>query len=323
MRLSAPAAHSVSVNYAYEASSGTVANGTLTFAPGETLAWATGVNAQTYDALRFRLSNPSGAPLVNPTNVYFFRSDASLSPAPPPITALASNSSGWKYSDEGIDLGTAWRSPGYNDTGWSNGIAELGFGDGDENLSGRMRRTVNSVFTPTFYFRKTIVLSNVTSIANLSMFLLWDDGGVVYINGNEVFRTQTMPQPPTVITYATLATNLSIPNAPNDDQVDRAVLPATGLVNGTNTIAVEIHQHDTGSSDVSFDLELIANMLPPAVPQTLRFGKWDGQFTFGWTDGSYVLDQAPTVTGTWQQVTAPSPVFITPTNQQQYFRLRR
>ena len=38
----------------------------------------------------------------------------------------------WEYLDNGSDQGTAWRNPGFDDSGWASGLAELGYGDGDE-----------------------------------------------------------------------------------------------------------------------------------------------------------------------------------------------
>jgi hypothetical protein len=35
-------------------------------------------------------------------------------------------------------------------------------------------------------------------------------------------------------------------------------VPASRFANGTNTLAVEIHQNYRASSDISFDLELIS-----------------------------------------------------------------
>ena len=47
----------------------------------------------------------------------------------------------------------------------ANGVAELGFGDNDENPAGRMRRYYTGTTTqiPTYYFRRTFVLSNTAS----------------------------------------------------------------------------------------------------------------------------------------------------------------
>src|SRR5262249_52698440 len=41
-----------------------------------------------------------------------------------PIFALSNTV--WRYQVQGEDLGTAWRQPGYDDSGWSNGIALFG-----------------------------------------------------------------------------------------------------------------------------------------------------------------------------------------------------
>src|SRR3954468_20250191 len=38
----------------------------------------------------------------------------------------------WKYLDNGSNQGTAWKNISFNDTTWSSGLAELGYGDGDE-----------------------------------------------------------------------------------------------------------------------------------------------------------------------------------------------
>ena len=35
----------------------------------------------------------------------------------------------WAYSDTGQDLGTNWAQPGFDDSGWSNGPARLGYGE--------------------------------------------------------------------------------------------------------------------------------------------------------------------------------------------------
>ena len=41
--------------------------------------------------------------------------------------------SDWKYLDDGSNQGTAWQSSSFNDTSWSSGPAQLGYGEGDEN----------------------------------------------------------------------------------------------------------------------------------------------------------------------------------------------
>ena len=45
---------------------------------------------------------------------------------------LVATGSVWRYYDKGQNLGTNWISFAFNDAGWSNGPAQLGYGDGDE-----------------------------------------------------------------------------------------------------------------------------------------------------------------------------------------------
>src|SRR5580765_637422 len=45
---------------------------------------------------------------------------------------LISTGAVWKYLDNGSNQGTAWRGIDFDDSAWTNGPAQLGFGDGDE-----------------------------------------------------------------------------------------------------------------------------------------------------------------------------------------------
>ena len=88
-----------------------------------------------------------------------------------------------------------------------------------------------------------------------------DDGAVVYLNGTEVFRSN-MPTNG-AITFTTLAST----NVGGGDETTNSystLLSPGLLLNGTNLLAVEIHQSSGGSSDISFDLELLGMRPPPA-----------------------------------------------------------
>ncbi len=49
-----------------------------------------------------------------------------------PLASLVPFGATWKYFDTGVDLGIDWAQPGFDDSAWSSGPAELGYGDGDE-----------------------------------------------------------------------------------------------------------------------------------------------------------------------------------------------
>jgi hypothetical protein len=175
--------------------------------------------------------------------------------------SLVPTGSVWKYFDKGVDQGTAWKEFAFDDSGWSNGVAELGYGDSTDTPSKPEATVVgygpdaNNKYITT-YFRRPFVVTNAAAITNLIINLMRDDGAVVYINGAEI-RRDNLPLPPTVIEYSTLGTVVS----GTDEHAFFSSTNTAFLNNGTNIIAVEVHQNAVTSSDLSFELELIANSL--------------------------------------------------------------
>ncbi len=78
---------------------------------------------------------------------------------PPPPTPVGSTpiafGAAWKYDDRNVDNGSGWMAPGFDDSAWPSGAAQLGYGDGDEATA--LRRT--SPNQPSLYFRKKFDLS--------------------------------------------------------------------------------------------------------------------------------------------------------------------
>ncbi|WP_254508483.1 lamin tail domain-containing protein [Anatilimnocola floriformis] len=175
-------------------------------------------------------------------------------------TLVATNSQ-WKYSDKGTDLGTGWRAESFNDTAWSAGNAELGYGDGDEATVVSYGPDVNARYITT-YFRKSFTVASVSNLTGLKLRLKRDDGAVVYINGVEATRSN---MPSGAILNSTLASsNVGGTDEQTFYEVD--LNPAL-LHAGTNVIAVEVHQSVANSSDVSFDASLIARVQTnPGLP---------------------------------------------------------
>jgi hypothetical protein len=172
-------------------------------------------------------------------------------------TILVPTGATWRYLDNGTDQGTAWREPAFNDAAWSAGPAELGYGDGDE-------ATVIS-FGPdpankyiTTYFRRSFDVAEALIFSSLTLRVLRDDGAVVYLNGTEVFRTN---MPAGTITSTTLASS-AVGGADETTFQETSVDPGL-LANGTNVLAVEIHQVNGTSSDISFNLEFIGHTRGP------------------------------------------------------------
>ncbi|WP_104734021.1 GEVED domain-containing protein [Hanstruepera ponticola] len=154
----------------------------------------------------------------------------------------------WKYYDlqnepANDGEGDSWIESDYNDASWASGNAELGYGDGDEATA------INNT-TETAYFRKTINIPDASLYNDLLLEAIRDDGMIVYINGVEVWRDNMDPG---AINYNTFA-NSVVGGTAETTWISQAI--ASNLVNGNNVIAVEIHQENAGSSDISFNFRI-------------------------------------------------------------------
>lgn len=158
----------------------------------------------------------------------------------------------WSYHDQGIDLGNAWRAADFDDSSWSSGPGQLGYGDGDEATVVGFGGNAGNRY-PTTYFRTRFSLSNVANITGLTLDLIADDGAAVYLNGTEVLRHNLADG----ATYSTLADSLKGQDTENlvvPFQLPPSALSA--LVDGENVLAIEIHQGGVDSPDVSMDAQL-------------------------------------------------------------------
>ncbi|MCX8155485.1 MAG: Ig-like domain-containing protein, partial [Verrucomicrobiae bacterium] len=156
----------------------------------------------------------------------------------------------WKYHNLGQDLGMDWKEPAYNDATWAAGPAELGFGDGDEVTL--IDGGPSNARYPTIYFRQAFVATNVAMITNLICYLKRDDGAVVWLNGRRLYLDNIEGNP---VLYNTLATVAAPDDGANWNVTN---IPPTALVEGTNILAVEMHQSSLTSSDLSFNFEMVA-----------------------------------------------------------------
>jgi len=166
----------------------------------------------------------------------------------------------WKYLDDGSDQGTAWKEIDFDDTAWHIGLAQFGFGDGDEET------VVNSGYI-CYYFRKVVEVEDINELGEVFFDIVHDDGMVLYINGVEVVRSPLMPQTGD-ITYLT-GTSTYIPTA-DENNFWTYPIDTSLFVEGENTIAISVHNQNTSSSDISFDCR---------VTESITY-KLDGPYVF-------------------------------------------
>lgn len=163
----------------------------------------------------------------------------------------------WKYYDGASAPGATWNELGFTDSSWAQGPAQLGYGDGSINTTISYGTDANNKRI-TAYFRHSFTVADASQINQLDLELMRDDGGVVYLNGVEIYRSN---MPSGTISDSTLALDAT----GTESTLHLSTLtPGATLVNGTNVVAVEIHQQSVTSSDLRMDLRLSpsANLIP-------------------------------------------------------------
>ncbi|HZJ13822.1 MAG TPA: Ig-like domain-containing protein [Chthoniobacteraceae bacterium] len=182
-------------------------------------------------------------------------------------TVVVPLGSTWQYLDNGTNQGVAWKDLAFvPDASWKLGAAELGYGDGGESTQveddpepGYTQPANNPRFITT-YFRQTFNVTDRATIDSLRLRYVRDDGLAIYVNGHRVWLDNLDADVP----YNQPARG-SISGADESAILQSDIIPATMLVEGVNVIAAEIHQSDTGSSDISFNLELSLHRATTAV----------------------------------------------------------
>jgi hypothetical protein len=212
----------------------------------------------------FRLTANDGAFQVSDDVTFTLQ----RSVAATPLTLIAKGSA-WKFLDNGSNQGTNWTTAIFNDSLWNSGPAPLGYGD----ANGQWPATTNS-YGPdannkyvTTYFRRAFNVSNAASISNVVVSVQRDDGVVLYLNGTGIF-TNNMPVGP--ISYLTYAS--TVIGGVDETTFYSQNVPSALLMNGTNVLAAEIHQANSNSSDIIFDLQLTGDSFPPNQPPAVSPG---------------------------------------------------
>jgi len=182
---------------------------------------------------------------------------------------LVRSGASWRYLDDGSNPGPGWFQAAFDDTGWREGPSPLGYGDGDEATTVRFvdadPAQAGVQRNATTWFRHAFEVASPGAWDRLRLSVTYDDAAAVYLNGTEILRTPNLPADARFNTYAT-------GTVPDNSVMTLTNLPPSLLRAGRNVVAVEIHQSDGASSDISFDLELLGvSDTPPVVHATEPF----------------------------------------------------
>ncbi|MCW1925668.1 choice-of-anchor J domain-containing protein [Luteolibacter arcticus] len=169
----------------------------------------------------------------------------------------------WNFRVDGVDPGATWKNLGFAiDASWNKSTAGTAIGAsptpiGYGEAAGVLATDVVQPPTPraaASYFRKEFDIANPADVLLLDLYMRYDDGAVIYVNGTEVARANMNRG--TAVTNTTFGTV----NDPAERDWKRISIPkeSLNLQPSGNVIAVSVHQENNSSSDLRMDLELFA-----------------------------------------------------------------
>ncbi len=172
----------------------------------------------------------------------------------------------WKYLDDGVDLGQYWAEK-VDPSAWKVGAAPLGFGDDVSETDPTLALATQVSFGEdendkhmTTYAVTEATFPALSDYAGIEFYIHVDDGAVIYLNGKEIFRRGI--EDGVEVTYTT--------GAKFKLKEETFILPIADLPSlkeGLNVIAAEVHQDDGGSSDLWFELGMVAVKEMPQISE--------------------------------------------------------
>ncbi len=203
-------------------------------------------------------------------------------------TQAIARRSAWRYWDRGGHLGTAWAAPSFDVSSWASGAGPLGYGESYlQTTVGYGPSATNKHITT--YFRAQFTVTDPAQVTRLLGEVMYDDGIVVFLNGTRI-GSDFMPSGPSNGSTRALGHETGNAYLAYDWTAQRPLLVA-----GVNTIGVEVHQVDPGSSDLVFDLGLTieTSATPPPPGQDIArrstWTYWDrgGDLGAGWRSRTF------------------------------------
>lgn len=149
----------------------------------------------------------------------------------------------FKYIIPSSEPSVSWTSLSFDDSAWEDGASGFGFGDDDDE-------TVLAEGTKSVFVRKTFTVEGYNDINALILNIDYDDGFVAYLNGIEVARANLEGNPPPfdIGTPTDHEGNTSNGGSPDQFLIEN---PLGILVDGENVLAIQVHNQESTSSDLT------------------------------------------------------------------------
>jgi hypothetical protein len=176
----------------------------------------------------------------------------------------------WSYfkgTQEPSQPNTLWRGTGFNDSAWPKGNAPFRYGDGSV---GTLLTDMMNNYT-TFYIRKEFIINNTDDVDQLKITVDFDDGFVVWINGNEVWKINVLQD----YSYTGGAVNTHEFGEWDSIILDKKDI---SLNNGSNVIAIQGFNFSKTSSDFYLNAKLDAIKMLPETDAVVTFDIQSGYY---------------------------------------------
>ena len=159
---------------------------------------------------------------------------------------LLDDETDWSYLLSGDAAPKGWTEAGFDDENWETGHGAIGWGYPDIDTPVDDERADLPVTT---YYRHTVNIEDVDELTSLDLTARADDGVVIYLNGEEIVRSNL--EDGEVLPTTLAAEDLTL--SPGEDDQNLIVeIPGDALEEGENTLAVEVHSHTPSATSHSF-----------------------------------------------------------------------
>ncbi len=162
---------------------------------------------------------------------------------------LITKSTPWTYFYDSIMPAKNWMNTDFDDSKWKVGKGKFGYAsDRDYDTKLDYGEDKDNKYI-TAYFRTSIDCASDNEYKEISVNMMYDDAAVVYVNG-KVVKVRNLPKDTTYTydMYAVLEDGYA-----NDEECSFKI-DGSLLKKGKNVIAVEVHQNEPGSSDLTMKL---------------------------------------------------------------------
>ena len=248
------------------------------------------------------------------------------------IATVLSLTNKWRYTTNNLDS-VNWKTLGYDDSAWMGPGAALLYALETSTLVTPRNTAMPPDVAPaprTYYFRSRFSFSGPTTGLSLTFSNYIDDGAVFYLNGTEIYRLR-MPDAPTVILNSSVAIGSpcagtaqsgdAVSTCPDVFSVSGNLL--SGLVQGENVLAVEVHNLATGN-DIVFGSALLKS-LPVITAPTLNVWSEGDLITLFWNGEGFVLQESADLSGSanWTSLPGAASPFSVTNSTSTFYRLRQ